>query len=153
MKTITIADGREVLVSDEDFDYLVQFNWYAAGRYICRKVDGKHSKLHHEVALRMNLRVSLVDHEDRDTLNNQRENLRIATYSQNVANQSARSSSTYSHYKGVSFCKRERRWLFVIRTKTFRYGEYCKTEREAALAYNAWALRLHGEFALLNEVD
>ena len=61
---------------------------------------------------------------------------------------------SYSEYRGVTFDKRERKFIAQIqydRGKRKRIGGY-RTEREAALAYNEWAVKLHGEKAKLNEV-
>ena len=92
----------------------------------------------------------VIDHKDGDPLNNTRDNLRIATFSQNTCNSKIRSDNT-SGYKGVSF----KRGKFVACiTKdgiSVDLGKH-ETAISAALAYNKAAKELHGEFAVLNKL-
>jgi hypothetical protein len=91
-----------------------------------------------------------IDHIDRDKLNNRWENLRAASISQNGANKSSKPNSS-SKYLGVYWSKKYKRWGAGIRKngKRFFLGYYtCETE--AARAYDAAAIKFHGEFANLN---
>jgi hypothetical protein len=105
----------------------------------------------------------LVDHINRDKLDNRRSNLRLASRSQNEANKRKRRTQsggkTTSRYKGVSFMKD---WGTVVRTKPWRatitvdkkiiaLGVY-STEEEAARVYNEAAKKHFGEYAYLNIV-
>lgn len=96
MKTITLSDGEITRVSDEDWLWLAGYNWSLARGYVRRakpkKAGGKQGiiYMHLEIAKRMGLTGDEVDHRDRDKLNNQRENLRPASGSQNKANREAR---------------------------------------------------------------
>jgi hypothetical protein len=91
----------------------------------------------------------LVDHRDRNGLNNCRYNLRLATTSQNAHNQGARGGS--SQFKGVWWKPKVSRWRASIthERKKITIGHFVN-EVDAARAYDAMALRLHGEFAVLN---
>ncbi len=93
-----------------------------------------------------------VDHQDHNTLNNQRANLRVCTRTQNNANSRKRNGCT-SRFKGVYWYRERKRWLVQIttagRTNTLGYFE---DEVEAACAYNAAALEQFKEFALLNTI-
>lgn len=91
-----------------------------------------------------------IDHKNGNGLDNRRENLRIATRSQNAANRFKRGGS--SKFKGV--CIAGKRWKAGIRQdgKSYHLGTF-DTEEEAALAYNASATIRFGEFARLNEVN
>lgn len=90
-----------------------------------------------------------VDHIDGNPLNNCVKNLRVATGAQNTWNAPGRGGT--SIFKGVSFNKRRGHWYACIseRGRTKALGRF-STEEEAARAYDAAALRLHGEFARLN---
>lgn len=91
----------------------------------------------------------LVDHADRDGLNNRRWNMRITTGTYNNANAE---SVSLSGYRGV--IKQNSRW----RARIHIFGDdihlgMFDTAREAAVAYDVKALELFGEFAWLNFND
>jgi hypothetical protein len=88
-----------------------------------------------------------VDHIDGNRLNNRAVNLRWATHSENLWNQSKHKAST-SKYKGVS--KHGDKWLVHIRSQ--HIGIF-KDEKEAAIAYNNHAKEHFGVFAKLNQMD
>jgi hypothetical protein len=93
-----------------------------------------------------------IDHIDRCGGNNQKNNLRIATSSQNMMNRCAARNTT-SKYKGVYLKRKNNRWAAQIKFEKHRlHIGYFSTEDEAALAYNKKAIELHGEFASLNNV-
>ena len=94
----------------------------------------------------------VVDHIDRNPLNNNLSNLRKATYQQNRVN-SSKSPGAYSEYKGVHYCCRRNRYYASIgyEYKMIRLGSF-KTEVEAAKAYNNKCIELYGEFSVLNKV-
>ena len=93
----------------------------------------------------------LVDHKNGHTLDNRRENLRLATHSQNVQNKCKTQSKTSSKYIGVCLEKRRGRWEVRIRHqgKAIWIGRFIN-EIDAAKAYDAAAKKYHGEFARLN---
>ena len=91
----------------------------------------------------------VIDHIDHNGLNNRRENLRICTVTQNVANK--RKGKGSSNFKGVSWHKRDQMWIATIhqKRKQLHLG-YFNDELEAAKAYDKAAKDLWGEFAKLN---
>ena len=91
----------------------------------------------------------IVDHIDRNELNNRIANLRWATISQNNCNQKLKKNNT-SGYRGVSLYKANT-WASNIRKDTKRvFLGYSTTPEEAARVYDAKARALHGEFVQLN---
>jgi hypothetical protein len=88
-----------------------------------------------------------VDHRDRDTLNNRRHNLRLATHSQNQQNAYLQSNNT-SGFKGVSFRPSNGKWRVRIGVagKRMHLGSY-GTREEAYAVYCDAAKRHHGDFA------
>ncbi len=92
----------------------------------------------------------LVDHINHNGLDNRKSNLRLCTGSQNIINCFLIKSNT-SGYKGVSWDKKNKKWLVVIRVngRKTHIGRYACI-KEAAFAYDVEAIKYHGEFANLN---
>lgn len=86
------------------------------------------------------------DHVNYNTLDNRRENLRLATRSQNRAN-TQKQRNNKSGYKGVSWSKKARKWVAQI--DSVHIG-YFNTPEEAHVAYCEKAKELFGEFARFN---
>lgn len=101
----------------------------------------------------MATRGTIVDHANRNTLDNQKHNLRIATPSQNQCNRRMQKNNQLG-FRGVYLRLGENRikkYVSVInfQKKRIVIGHF-KTMLEAAEAYNKTAMILHGEFASLN---
>jgi len=157
MKIIPLTQGKEALVSDVDYEFLNQFSWCAnfchGSWYTEGRVNGKITKIHRLVAVRMGLNPKqFIDHANRNGLDNRRSNLRNATRSQNGANRDLNSNNT-SGYKGVSWSKSSSKWQSQIRVDctTLHLG-YFDSKIEAAKTYNRAAVRVFNESAKLNEV-
>jgi hypothetical protein len=94
-----------------------------------------------------------VDHKDGNGLDCRKENLRIATRSQNCAN-SRMSAKNKSGYRGVFWFHPTGCWRASISIdgKKVHIGEYA-IAYDAALAYDFYARKVYGEFARLNVPD
>ncbi|MDR4987189.1 AP2 domain-containing protein [Bacillus cereus] len=155
-KKIKLNNGGFALVSDEDFEELSKYKWHrrSSDGYAARTIyeNGKFTtvRMHREIIKAPPGLV--VDHINRDRLDNRRENLRIATRSQNTANSIAPSTNK-SGYKGVQYRKEQKRWRAVIRVngKHISLGQY-GTAEEAAQAYNEAAVKYFGEYARINVI-
>jgi hypothetical protein len=88
-----------------------------------------------------------VDHINGNRDDNSIVNLRLATRSQNIAN-SKRSKLNTSGVKGVTWSKRERKWMAQIRVagKRINLGYYSCIE-DAGRAYRTAAMTHFGDFA------
>jgi len=98
-----------------------------------------------------------IDHIDLVRTNNNVENLRWATDSQQGHHRKKVQSSTKqftSKYKGVSFRKSEGRWIAQVKVdKRKVYQELFDNEMEAAAAYDRKAKEFFGEFAETNDIE
>lgn len=154
MKIIKTECGQDIFVDDFTYDYLSKFKWRVNKRgYAYRNSHGA-VLMHREL---MNLEVNdptRVDHKDRNKLNNQLENLRLATQSENMSNREKYLGDYTSKYKGVHYDKRSNKWVAKIQfhSKSLYIGAYVNDDL-AGYAYNKKALELFGEFAVLNEVN
>ncbi len=162
MKTIELTQGYVALVDDEDYGLCVSMGpWHAK---IKRKTalsrdivyaahtfpNGKTSTLYlHRFILGVTDPLVEVDHKDHNGLNCQRENIRQASSIQNQRNQQKRNVSS-SKFKGVS-SHRKTGWKarIYIDNEPIYLGLFL-TPEEAALAYDAAARELFGEFAHTN---
>lgn len=159
--------GNYAQVDDIDYEKLNTYVWnarkgrhtYYAYRYIRnRKINKKwtyYVENMHRTVMNMSIdNTLLIDHADGNGLNNQRSNLREATHSQNQANKrKTKGSSIYlGVYKEV-LNKKYRDIIYYVancKNKNIVNVKRFKTEIEAAIQYNKWAIELHGEFANLN---
>ena len=112
------------------------------------KVDGKKYRAHRIIFLmHRGYLPDEIDHIDGNGLNNDVENLRAATRSQNGSNRGTQTNNT-SGFKGVSWHKTSNKWQAVIKFDgKQRHLGYFDTPDAAHEAYKAAAKRLHGEFA------
>lgn len=139
---------------DAEFQYLLEKKWSISSGYAQRLDLGF---LHRVVMVihlgRLLVKGEQVDHITRNPLDNRIENLRLATQSENHCNRGKFKNNT-SGFKGVSWHKYTQKWeAKIMLDGTRKYLGYFDTPEKAALAYNAAARELHGEFAYQNEVE
>lgn len=156
MKEIQLTNGFVSHVSDHRFEYLTKHNWRAVKSkktyYAVTKINAKHVRMH-RLIMGVTDQNILIDHEDRNGLNNQDENLRIATNSQNCMNRGLRKDNT-SGYKGVAWHKNVKKWtVCVTKNGKQNYIGQFDSKEEAVLAYNEAAIKIHGEFASINNIN
>ena len=156
MLMIELTQGKVALVDDIDFIYLNQWKWFIdknckhsyAVRDLC---SGKRIYMHRVILERMGFEnFEETDHIDRDTLNNQRYNLRSATRQQNSANHKLNVNNV-TGFRGICYTERLKPWMARISVNG-RYkflGRY-ETAIEAAKAYDKAAVAQYGDFAALN---
>lgn len=143
-------DGLCALVDAADYEWLSRYTWRAASSgggtfYAHTRCNGKVCYMHRMI---MNPPAGMVvDHKNRDGLDNHRVNLRNATPGQNNANRQLRTG--VSGFRGV-YPSRDK-WGARIRhqRRLLRLGVF-DDPAEAARAYDHKAIELHGEFACLN---
>lgn len=159
--TIKLTKGYETIIDPIDAD-LVGLKWTAAianngipyAKHRLKKEGRFQDESLHRIILERILGRSLGrgeegDHINNDTMDNRRENLRLATRSQQLQNTRRRSDST-SGYKGVYFRNDTGKWASQISVNKRRIclGSF-NTPEDAYSAYCEAAKEYFGEFARL----
>lgn len=153
MIEVPLFGGFVARVDDSDFALVSSFRWRAKKGHgtlyaVAHDYENGNDRTIRMHRLILGLSGPAIDHRDGDGLNNQRHNLRVCTDSQNQYNK--RRSWSRSGYKGVFWDKRKQKWWARIGVRGFL--GYFDDPREAALAYDAAAIRLFGEFAATNQM-
>lgn len=160
MKEIPLTKGKVALIDDDDYEYINQWRWklstsgYAI-RTVCLKndlgINRFTSLIMHRVI--MNAKKSeVIDHVDCDRLNNTKNNLRFCSIGENCRNRVKTKKNT-SGYKGVSWHKRDKRWIASIKINGIgvHLGSYIDVI-EAANTYDKAAKKYFGKFAKTNNL-
>ena len=147
MKYIQLPSGHQVKVDDDDYLEMSKYRWHRANGYAMRHISTKPDKriyMHRQI---LNISSELVvDHKNRNKLDNRKVNLRPATISQNAGNSKKRVG--LSRYKGVSFFKPRGYWRarITINGKSTLIGYY-RNQKEAHEAYCIVAREVFGTYA------
>ena len=141
-----ITVGRaKAKIDKADYERLSGFRWKRAGSYAV--TDDDQHILMHRMILGELAEGKFVDHIDGDGLNNQSYNLRPCTHAQNMKNR--RKVSGASRFKGVQKDGDLWRARIVSDGKRYTLGKF-HSQVAAAKAYDAAAIKLHGEFSCTN---
>jgi len=159
LKIISLTRGKAALVDDSNHGRLSEFKWFAVcnnTRHIWyairfKQIAGRRKGYYmHREILGLTNPILRGDHKDGNGLNNQENNLRIATPGQNMANRRKRVRGS-SKFKGVTWFKRQSEWRASIQVRRrYIYIGAFDMEEDAARAYDKAAQRHFGEFAFLN---
>ncbi len=142
----TIIDTGEV-------EKIKPYKWHTAKGYVETTVrGGKNILLQNMIMNITSSRKRMVDHKDRDTLNNRKVNFRICTNKENSRNSKMPSHNT-SGAKGVYWRKERNKWQAQIKINQKQtYIGIFKDKTKAILAYNEAAYKHFGEFAYQNKI-
>ena len=154
-RTIELTKGQVTIVDDVDYDWLNQWLWHADWNadvksfYACRteRINGKYDKIRmHRFILGLYCGDARQgDHANRNTLDNRRSNLRIASHSQNTCNRRLPSHSS-SGFRGVTPDRGLWKAVITFEGRKHFLGRF-QTKELAHAAYCEAAQQLHGEFA------
>ena len=154
MKQIKLTQGVVARIDDDDYEKFGAFNWHNHEGYGARMVGGRKNRkmlrLHREI---MQAPADMeVDHIDGDRTNCQKSNMRLVPRWLNRLNLPLYKNSK-SGYKGVTWHGQTPKWVASIRFrgKQIHIGLF-ENKHDAAIAYNACAMKLFGEFARLNSI-
>lgn len=152
---VPLPGGIVSIVDEQDSEFAMRFNWRAChGRHVFRTDENRQNQWLHREIMQAPEHLE-VDHENRNGLDNRRENLRLATRPQNGANRGMHPgrlpTGKSSKFRGVSFYKPRGVWQAQItyNGKNSGLGHFLN-EKDAAIAYDAAAKEKFGEFAVLN---
>jgi len=137
--------GHTAIIDASDAHVLKE-NWYA----IVRKSGYVHVLNSKQSLARRIMQAPkgmVVDHINRDTLDNRRSNLRLCTVAENSRNR--KGYGKFPH-KGLALTE-SGRWVaqIIVNRKYYRLGTYDSMEK-AALMYDVAAKAYHGAFARIN---
>jgi hypothetical protein len=155
MPDVQVRGGR-VQISVVDLMWAISRRWHVgdSGYAKTYNAPGKSPLRMHRLVLERVLDRKLVtgeyvDHINGLRLDNRRENLRLASKSQNAMNQSKSHGNT--EYIGVHFDSARKRYMAYLNVGGVRFniGRFASPD-EGAWMYDQWAIELHGEFSRLN---
>ena len=139
-------DGYAII--DESFKWLAKYKWYLSCGYALSRGPRGVRQMHRVIT---GASVGqIVDHANRNRLDNRLSNLRICTHRQNQANSTRKSKSGA---KGVDVRSSNRYVAYIRRGgKRIYLGTY-HTLVEAARAYDRAAVKMFGEYAYTNKMN
>lgn len=141
----------ECIVDDKFWHELTQIKWNMKDGYAQARIDNKSIKMHTFLMNKKHMNVDMIDHINRNRLDNRMSNLRYVDASKNGQNKSKKLGCA-SSYIGVTKHKNKWRARINFKGETFRLKAF-DNEIDAAKAYNAKALELYGPNASLNKFD
>lgn len=167
MKELKLTKGFIALVDDEDYPKLCDIAWfvqkhkmpngysyYGVAGFPDNTKKSKQKKIRlHRYIMGVTDRQIQIDHKNGNTLDCQKDNLRLATHGQNQQNK-VKSPNKASRFKGVvRYNTIKNPWRAQIKPnkQLIVLGKY-PTEEQAAIAYNCAAQKYFGEFARLNNI-
>lgn len=140
---IPLTRGYVTLIDEDDYELVSQYKWYASGRPGYVRPYNQRIGLLYRFLLRPPKGL-IVDHINRDSLDNRRSNLRIGTKSQNRIN----SSRNHGKYlKGVARDPAGGFQARIMKNGKQIYLGYFKTEQEAHEAHVRAAMELYDDWA------
>ena len=152
MKEIPLTQGQFAIVDDADYDWLNQYKWCACkcrGNFYAIR-QSTHIYMHRQILGLERGDKRQGDHQNHNTLDNRRDNLRVCTHRENLRNQKLQKKKT-SKYKGVCWSESRKKWYayITVNKKMKNLGRF-HSEIFAAGIYDRAAKKYFGEFAHLN---
>jgi len=147
--------GKHYIIIDKDKEEMLsKYSWYISPQGYASTSFLDENQNNHRISMhRMLMKGRIVDHIDRNRINNSMKNLRSSTRSLNSFNTPNRINSG-SKYRGVAIQKKYNRFMCMV------YGKYVGTfddELSAAYRYNEYILEHYkdhqGLMSNLNDVE
>lgn len=154
MKKIPLQNNKGfALVDNEDFEELSQYKWFLKwSGYAVRRTfgrGGKHVLMHRQILQAE--KGTVIDHINRNKLDNRKTNIRFCTVAQNGWNRGCASHNT-SGFKGVyrDARRNQHQWFIklVVNKQPLYLGSF-NTPEEAYSVYKKKITEIHGDFAMI----
>lgn len=151
MKEIVLTKGKVSIVDDDDYEKVACFKWQFSASskigYAVRTIKNRTEYLHWSIIGKPGKGL-VVDHINRNSLDNRKKNLRFATLAENRRNFTKKTSKYIGVWKNRAGGKFHAKMKLM--GKRLHFGSF-NTEEEAAIAYDKAAKKYYGEFATLNK--
>jgi hypothetical protein len=136
---------NHVRVDKDTYDNLNKFKWCLSKGYACSTINGKNVYMHRYLfnSIPKNY---VIDHINNNKLDNRKENIRIATRSQNSQNMHKKQNAS-SKYYGVTYHDKK----YIPSINNVYLGRY-KNEDEAAKIYDIYSYLTYGKDAHTNNI-
>ena len=135
--------GYKFIIDKEDYNLVNQYCWHKHQdgylRTCCNHIIDKNGRIHNKYILMHRLIMNMgkydcndkfeIDHINGKPYDNRKENLRIVTHMQNMKNIKLSVSNT-SGYKGMHWCKLEKKWkaFIAVNKRTIHLGTFANKE-------------------------
>jgi hypothetical protein len=155
VKEIKLTKGKFAIVDDEDYDELMKYKWYAIKGstiyFYARRTpfkDGQHKiSMHRQI---LNFPDKIIDHVNRNGLDNRKSNLRLCSKSENRINCKKHKNNT-SGFRGVSWHPLIKKWQVRIQHNNISvHIGYFSEKIQGAKSYDKKAIEFFGKFVVLN---
>lgn len=135
----------------EDYGKIKDYCWSNSNGYMVAFINGKLTTMHRYLLNCMDENIE-IDHKNHNRSDNRRNNIRMATNTENKRNRKLRSNNT-SGYTGVRWSKKENRWTasITINKKRIHLGYFIE-KYDAIKARKEAEEKYFGEFRFREEL-
>ncbi|AYV83595.1 MAG: HNH endonuclease [Hyperionvirus sp.] len=137
------SDEAYALVSKRSVDVILSFKWYVGKDGYPTGYGGRQRGIKMHKLVMQGVRGKVIDHINRNKLDNRLENLRICTYKENSYNTSRRNNK----FKGVKKISENKYAATISKDGVSHSINNISSETEAAKIYDMMAEELFGTFA------
>jgi hypothetical protein len=156
-RKIKLTKGKYAIVDPEDYDKINQYNWYTKDNGYTFYAERKERIFCKKRSIRMHRQImnapkdKVVDHINRNGLDNRKENLQLVSQQENTWNSERGANTGSSKYKGVNYDKAHQKYRATLCHNSGKiHLGYFENETDAAHAFDEAAKKYRGRFAILN---